>query len=430
MLRTVSGAAVALGFSLAAAAAHAANTEAALERALPHLIELRHDIHQHPELSNRETRTSALVAKEMKALGLEVRTGIAHHGVIAFVRGGRPGPLVAVRADIDALPVTEQTDFPFRSTVRAQYNGEEVGVAHACGHDVHTTVGIGVATVLAGIREELAGTVMMIFQPAEEGVPKGEEGGAKMMLAQGLFAETRPEAIFGLHTYPQFPIGRVGVGSGPVMASSDRFAVTLHGTQSHGAAPHRSVDPIVLASQVVLDFQTIVSRTIDPIEPAVLSVGILRGGERFNIIPADVYLEGTVRTFSTAVQDTIEARMRAILGGLTSAAGASYDFSYDRTNPHVHNDPPLAAWSRESLARTLGAESVVDIPRIMAAEDFAWFAKEVPGFYYFLGTVEPGTTSGGWHTPDFRAGDGAIEVGVRAMSGLVLDYLNGGGPTR
>jgi amidohydrolase len=212
------------------------------------------------------------------------------------------------------------------------------------------------------------------------------------------------------------------------MASSDRYRVTLHGKQSHGAYPHQSVDPVVLASQVVLGFQTIVSRTINPIEPAVLSVGIVRGGERFNIIPADVYLEGTVRAFNPAVQDTIEARMRAILDGLAEAAGARYDFEYERTNPLVNNDPALSAWSRESLVRTLGAEAVVETPRTMGAEDFAWFAEEVPGFYFRIGTVEAGTTSGGWHTPTFRAGDGSIEVGVRAMTGLVLDFLTGGGP--
>jgi amidohydrolase len=409
---------------------HAADIDAPIQSALPHLIELRHDIHQHPELSNRETRTSALVAQQMRALGLDVRTGIAHTGVIALIHGGQPGPVVAVRADMDALPVTEETDFPFRSTVRTQYDGQEVGVAHACGHDVHTTVAVGVATVLAGMRKTMPGTVIMIFQPAEEGVPKGEEGGAKMMLAQGLFEQTRPDAIFALHTGPELPIGQVGFGSGPVYASSDRFRVTLHGKQAHGAHPDQSVDPVVLASQVVLDFQTIVSRTIDPIEPAVVSVGIVRGGERFNIIPADVYLEGTVRAFNAAVQDTVEARMRAILDGLTSAAGARYDFEYERMNPPVYNDPPLSAWARDSLVHTLGAEAVVDIPPTMGAEDFAWFAKEVPGFYFRLGTVEAGTTSGGWHTPTFRAGDGAIEVGVKAMTGLVLDYLNSGGPSR
>jgi amidohydrolase len=366
----------------------------------------------------------------MRDLGLEVRTGIAHTGVIALIHGGQPGPLVAVRADMDALPVTEETDFPFRSTVRTQYDGQEVGVAHACGHDVHTTVAIGVATVLAGMRKTLPGTVMMIFQPAEEGVPKGEEGGAKMMLAEGLFAQTRPDAIFALHTGPELPIGQVGFGSGPVYASSDRFRVTLHGKQSHGAHPHLGVDPVGLASQVVLDFQTIVSRTLDPIEPAVLSVGIMRGGERFNIIPADVYLEGTVRAFDEAVQDTVEARMRTILDGLSNAAGASYDFEYERMNPPVYNDPPLSAWARESLVRALGAEAVVDIPPTMGAEDFAWFAKEVPGFYFRLGTVESGTTSGSWHTPTFRAGDGSIEVGVHAMTALVLDYLKSGGPSR
>jgi amidohydrolase len=408
----------------------AADVDATIERALPELIEIRHDIHQHPELSNRETRTSALVADYLRKLGLDVRTGVAHNGVIALIHGAQPGPFVGVRADMDALPVTEQTDLPFRSTVRTQYNGAEVGVAHACGHDVHTTIGLGVATVLAGMRKTLPGTVMMIFQGAEEGAPPGEQGGAKLMLDEGLFKDTRPEAIFALHSFPGLEIGQVGVGTGPVFASSDRFTVTLHGKQSHGAYPHQGIDPIVLAAQVILDFQTIRSRNIDPIEPVVVTVGIVRSGERFNIIPADSYLEGTVRAFNPAVQDAVEARMRSILDGLTSAAGARYDFSYDRQNPYVYNDPTLATWARASLVRTLGDAEVVDVPRVMGAEDFAWFAKEVPSFYFHLGTVEPGTTSGGLHTPDFRAGDGSIEVGVKAMVGLVLDYLTSGGPSR
>jgi amidohydrolase len=410
--------------------AHAADPDASLSEALPRLVELRHQIHEHPELSNREKATAALVTKYLRTLGLDPKTGVAHTGVVALVEGGRPGPFVAVRADMDALPVTEQTDLPYRSTVRAELAGKEVGVAHACGHDIHTTVGLGVASVLAAMRKELPGTVMLVFQPAEEGAPPGEEGGATLMLTEGLFAQRKPEAIFALHSSPDIPIGQVGLGSGPVFASSDRFTITLHGRQSHGAYPHQGVDPVVLASQVVLGLQTIASRTIDPIEPVVVSVGIVRGGERFNIIPADVYLEGTVRTFSPAVQDTTEARMRSILDGLTSAAGARYELTYERNNPYVYNDPPLASWSRESLARSLGEGSVLDWPRTMGAEDFAWFAKEVPGVYFWLGIVEQGTTSGGLHTPDFRAGDGAIEVGVRALSGLVLDYLNGGGPQR
>jgi amidohydrolase len=422
-----SGAVLAFAF-LAAGATAADPLDAPIERALPGLIELRHQIHAHPELSNRETQTAALVAKQLRGLGLEVRTGVAHTGVVAIVRGAKPGPIVAVRADMDALPVTEHTDLPFRSTVRAQYDGQEVGVAHACGHDVHTTVGLGVATVLAGMRASLPGTVLMIFQPAEEGAPAGEEGGAKLMLAEGVFKDVKPQAIFALHALPDMSIGQVGVGSGPFFASSDSFTVTLHGKQSHGAYPHQGIDPIVLAAQVVLAFQTIRSRNIDPIEPAVVSVGIVRGGERFNIIPADVLLEGTARTFNPAVQDIIETRMRAILEGLTSAAGATYDFNYERKNPYTYNDPPLSSWARTSLVHTLGDAQVVDVPRTMGAEDFAWFAQEVPGFYFRLGTLEPGTSSGGLHTPDFRAGDGAIAVGVRALSGLVLDYLDSGGP--
>lgn len=414
----------------ASTAQGAPDVEAAIQRALPELIEVRHHLHANPELSNREVQTAALLADRMKRLEVDMVTGVAHTGILAVVRGGREGPVVAVRADMDALPVTEQTDLPFRSTVRSEYGGEEVGVAHACGHDVHTAIGLGVAKVLSDIRDELPGTVMIIFQPAEEGPPPGEEGGAEMMLAEGVFSDPRPEAIFALHAWPMLPIGQVGFGSGPVFASSDRFTITLRGKQSHGAYPHQGVDPVVLAAQVVLGFQTIRSRTLDPVEPAVVTTSIIRGGERFNIIPDDVYLEGTVRAFDPAVQDIIEARMRAILDGLTSAAGATYEFNYDRQNPYVNNDPPLAAWARTSLVRTLGEGNVVDIERTMGAEDFAWFAREVPGFYFRLGTVEEGTKSGGLHTPDFRAGDGAIEVGLRAMVGLVLDYLEDGGPGR
>jgi amidohydrolase len=416
---------------VAASPARAApDRDAAIGRVLPDLVEVRHRIHANPELSNREHQTAALLVDRLKRLDLDMVTGVAHTGVLAVVRAERSGPVVAFRADMDALPVTEQTDLPFRSTVRTEYDGEDVGVAHACGHDVHTTIALGLAAVLAGMREEFAGTVMIIFQPAEEGAPPGEEGGAEMMLAEGVFADPRPEAIFALHAWPTLPIGQVGFGSGPVFASSDRFTVTLRGKQSHGAYPHQGVDPVVLASQVVLGFQTIRSRTLDPVAPGVVTTSIIRGGERFNIIPDDVYLEGTVRAFDPAVQDVIEARMRAILDGMTSAAGATYEFTYDRQNPYVNNDPPLAAWSRASLVRTLGKQQVVDIDRTMGAEDFAWFAREVPGFYLRLGTVEEGTTSGGLHTPDFRAGDGAIEVGLRAVLGLVLDYLEQGGPQR
>src|SRR5687767_1017065 len=403
-----------------------ARVAAAVERIAPRMIDVRHDLHQHPELSNREVRTAGIVAQHLRELGLDVRTGIAHTGVVGILRGGRPGPIVAVRADMDALPVTEETNFPFRSTVRSEYLGREVGVAHACGHDIHTSVQMGVAAVLAGMREDLPGTVLFVFQPAEEGAPPGEEGGAKLMLEEGVFNEVRPTAIFGLHTYPQLEVGTVGYVHGPAMAASDRFTITIRGRQAHGASPHLSIDPVVMASQAVLALQTIRSRNLSPFEPSVLTVGLISGGERFNIIPDSVRMMGTVRTFDPAVQDEVERRMREILDGVTRAGGGSYTMEYQRTTPVTVNNIPLIERSTPTMIRLMGATNVVRTQPTTGAEDFAYFANVVPGFYYWLGTTRPGTTSTGWHTPTFTADDGAIPVGIRVMSGLILDYLQGG----
>ncbi|MDH3647378.1 MAG: amidohydrolase [Gammaproteobacteria bacterium] len=394
-----------------------------IEQALPEIIEFRHVVHANPELSNREAETAKRIAERLKKLGLDVQTGIAHHGVVGLLRGSKAGPVVAVRADMDGLPVTEQSDLSFHSTVTDTYGGKRVGVAHACGHDIHMSVALGTATVLAAMRDELAGTVKFIFQPAEEGVPPGEKGGAPMMIEEGVLTKPVPEAIFGIHSWPDYAVGQVELTSGPAMASSDRILIDLHGRQSHGAWPHLGVDPIVLAAQVILGLQTIPSRTIDAREPAVVTVGIVRGGQRFNIIPDTVHLEGTVRAFSDAVQDQVERRIGEILAGLTSAAGATYDYTYERQNPFLNNDPALAARARATLIRTLGAENVLDGKPAMVAEDFAWFAREIPGYYFRLGVVAPGTVSGGLHTPSFRADDSAIEPGIRAMTALVLDYL-------
>ena len=271
--------------------------EQAVARVTPEIVQIRHRIHQNPELGNRETETAALVAERLRALGLDVETGIAHTGVVGVLEGGRPGPVVAVRADMDALPVTEETDFPFASTKTTDYLGQEVGVAHACGHDVHTSVGLGVASALAAMRDELPGTVVFLFQPAEEGPPPGEEGGAKLMLDEGVFERFRPDAIFALHSFPDLEVGQVGVNPGPTMASVDHFVATILGKQAHGAYPTLSIDPVVMAAQAVTALQTIRSRNLPAHEPSVVTVGIIRGGERFNIIPGKVQLEGTVRTY-------------------------------------------------------------------------------------------------------------------------------------
>jgi len=396
---------------------------AAVDRIEPEIVALRHQIHQHPELGNREVETAALVAEHLRALGLEVTTGVAHTGVVALLRGGRPGPVVAVRADMDALPVTEDTPFPFESTVRTTYLGNDVGVAHACGHDVHTTVQLGVASVLASMRDTLPGTVKFIFQPAEEGPPPGEEGGASLMVEEGVLDDPRPAAIFGLHTMPELEVGTVGYTSGPAFAAVDQFVAMINGKQAHGARPELSVDPIVMAAQAVLALQTIRSRNLPPLAPSVVTVGIVRGGERFNIIPASVHLEGTVRTYDRDIQDTIERRMHEILDGITRAGGGSYTLDYRRITPATINDPELARRTVPSLAAVVGEDHVQELDPTMGGEDFAEFSNEVPGFYFRLGVLAPGTTSGGLHTPTYQADDASIAVGIRVMSRVLLDFL-------
>ncbi len=402
----------------------------AVRRFTPSITAARHHIHQHPELSNREFETAKLVEAHLRELGMEVRTGIAHTGVVGILRGGQPGPVIAVRADMDALPVTEDTPYPFRSTVRTTYLGQEVGVSHACGHDVHVAVQLGVASVLASMKDQLPGTVMFIFQPAEEGPPPGENGGAKMMLEEGVFRDPRPGAVFGLHTFAQMEVGRVGYIAGPMLAAATEWRAVVRGKQAHGAHPHLSVDPIVMASQAVMAIQTIRSRTLSPFTPSVVTVAIFRGGERVNIIPAEVRLEGTIRVFDEAVGDTIETRLREILDGVTRAGGGSFELEFSRSYPVTVNDVTLAQRTRPTMERVVGRENVLDIEKTTGAEDFAYFAREVPGFFFRLGTVKPGTVSGGAHTPTFMADDSAIPVGMRVMTSLVLDYLRAGDVTR
>jgi amidohydrolase len=393
-----------------------------VERLAPQIVDIRHRIHQNPELGYRETATAALVAEHLRGLGLEVRTGVGKTGVTAVLQGGKPGPRIAVRADMDALPVVEDTDLPFRSTKKDTFLGQEVGVAHACGHDVHTSALLGVASVLAAVRADLPGSIEFIFQPDEEGPPPGEKPGAELMLAENVF-DTKPQAIFALHSFPDLPVGQVGYNPGPTMAAVDQFVVKIKGKQAHGAYPQLSIDPVVMAAQAIMALQTIRSRNLSPFAPSVLTVGIVRGGERFNIIPAEVHLEGTVRTYAPDVRAEVERRMREILDGITRAGGGSYTMDYIKNAPATINDPALSAKAGSLLERTLGAADVKVVEPSMAGEDFAYFAEEVPGFYYRLGVVKPGTVSGGLHTPTFRADDSAVPVGMRVMARLLADYL-------
>ncbi|MBE0593987.1 MAG: amidohydrolase [Gemmatimonadales bacterium] len=398
----------------------------AVQEVTPRMVEIRHHLHQNPELGNREFETARLVADYLREIGLdEVRTGIAHTGVVGILHGGKPGPVVAVRADMDALPVAENTPYPFRSTVRTTYLGQDVGVSHACGHDIHTAVELGLATVLASLRADLPGTVVFIFQPAEEGAPPGEEGGAALMVKEGVLDDPAPEAIFGLHTNWNMPVGVLGYTPGPALAASDHFTATIHGRGAHGAQPEVSVDPVVMAAEAVMALQTIRSRNMSPIEPGVVTVGLVRGGTRFNIIPDDVLLEGTVRSYHTETQDLVERRMREILGGVTAAGGGSYELTYERGIPVTINDVALTERMVRTLERAVGTGNVQRLDPATVAEDFAYFANEIPGFYYRLGTLKPGTISGNHHTPTFQADDTAIPVGIKAMAYLVWEYLAG-----
>ncbi|HUG97835.1 MAG TPA: amidohydrolase [Gammaproteobacteria bacterium] len=393
----------------------------------PKLIGWRRDIHQHPELSNREFRTSELVAEHLRSLGLEVRTGIAHTGVAALLEGGKPGPIVALRADMDALPVTEQTGLPFASEVTAEYEGEETGVMHACGHDAHTAILMATAELLAAMKEDLPGSILFIFQPAEEGAPGDEEGGAELMLKEGLFEWQRPDALFGLHVFSTITAGHIGYRSGPAMAASDRFEIVVRGRQTHGSRPWGGIDPVVPAAQIVLGLQNIASRQVDISRvPAVISVGSIHGGIRNNIIPNDVRLVGTIRTFDDAIRADIHERVKATADGIAGAAGATADVHVRRGYPVTANDPDLVEASLPSLQRAAGEDRVYEVPLVTGAEDFSYFANEVPGFYFFLGATPEGVdpkTAPSNHSPEFDVDESTLRVGLRALATVTVDYL-------
>lgn len=392
-------------------------------RDIADIIEFRHWAHANPELSNQEFETSRRIAEYLRGLGLEVHTEIAITGVVGILDTGRPGPVVAMRADMDALPVEDRTGLPFASTKTAEYLGNEVPVAHACGHDIHMSVALGTAKRLVAVRDELRGKVMFIFQPAEEGTPPGEEGGAKLMLDEGVFDIARPQAIFALHSQPDLAIGDVGFIGGPAYAASDQFVIRLKGRQAHGALPHLAIDPVVMAAEVIQALQTIRSRNLDPQAAGVVTVGVVNAGQRYNIIPETAELQGTVRTYDGEVQDMIERRMHEILAGITGAHGGEYSMEYKRTAPATVNHFGLTDWAREQLRPALGEEHVKYFPPVMAAEDFAYFANEVPGFYFWLGVTPEGKENSALHTPTMRAEDEAIPVGIEAMTALLTRFL-------
>ncbi|MFN2480236.1 MAG: M20 family metallopeptidase [Pyrinomonadaceae bacterium] len=391
---------------------------AAAEAMRPQLVAQRRDFHMHPELSNREERTGRVVAERLGALGLEdVRVNVARHGVVAVLKGAKPGPVVAVRADMDALPIQEVNDVPYKS--------QTPGVKHACGHDVHTTVELGVAEVLSKMRDEMSGSVKFIFQPAEEGAPTGEEGGATLMIKEGALDNPRPRAIFGLHTEPNVQAGQIGYHSGPAMASSDTFSIVVRGKGSHGAQPQLGVDSVVVASQCVLALQNIRSRRIDPLEPLVITVGTIQGGTRFNVIAGEVKMTGTMRTLNDQVRERAIVLMRETLQNVTAAYGATYELNLEGSNPVTYNEPSLVAETLPTIRRVVGEKNTLTLKPFMPAEDFSYYQKVVPGFYYFLGVGNraKGITAG-WHTADFGVDEESLVVGVKVMSNVLLDYLD------
>lgn len=393
----------------------------------PTMLMWRRDLHQHPELGNREFRTAAIVAKHLEELGLEVRTKVAHTGVVGLLTGALPGPVVALRADMDGLPVEERVDLPFASKARTQWNGEEVGVMHACGHDAHVAILMAVASVLAGLRDRLKGSVKFIFQPAEELPPEGEEGGAKLMIEEGALLNPAPDAIFGLHVTSRLPTGVIGYRSGPTMASADRFRISVTGRQTHGAMPWLGVDPIVTAAQVILGLQTIVSRQVDiSQEPAVVTVGAIKGGNRENIIPDSVEMIGTIRTFDEGMRDDIHARVKETAESIAKAGRAGCDVCIRKDYPVTVNDAQLTEAMLPTLERVAGAQRVVMTPKITGSEDFSFFQHVVPGLFFFVGVTPAGQdprSAAPNHSPLFRIDEAGLTLGVRALAQAACDFL-------
>ena len=391
------------------------------------VIAWRRDFHQHPELSNRENRTAGAVAAHLRALGLNVQTGVAHTGVVGLLDSGKPGPVIALRADMDALPVAEQVDLPFASKERTTFNGQEVGVMHACGHDCHVAVLMGVAELLAGLKAQLRGKIKFIFQPAEEGPPPGEEGGAALMIKQGVLEHPKPDVIFGLHVFAGVEAGMIAYRPGPAMASSDRIRITVNGRQTHGALPWRGVDPIVISSQIVLGLQTIVSRQVDvTLEPAVVSIGAIRGGVRDNIIPDAVEMLGTVRTFNEEMRRDIHARIRNTVELIAQSAGATAQVHFDNAYPVTVNDIPLTERMVPTLERVAGKEKVFVGQKITGYEDFSYYQQKIPGFFFFVGITPRGVDrkeSAPNHSPRFFVDESALLLGVRSLAHLTLDYM-------
>ena len=393
------------------------------------IVAWRRDFHQHPELGNHETRTAQIVADKLRAFGLEPKTGIGHTGVVAILKGGKPGPRVALRADMDALPVTEQTGLPFASTVKSTYRGQPVGVMHACGHDMHVAILLGVAEALSKMKADLPGEVMFVFQPAEEGPPTaGETAGAKLMMDEGLFRDFKPDAVLGLHVWASLQVGDIGVRAGPTMAAVDEWTLKITGKQTHGARPWDGVDPITVGAQILLGTQSIIARQVNIANsPVVLTTGLFQSGVRFNIIPDDALLVGTLRTFDPKVRADVVDRFRRTATDFAEASGAKAELEVDSNAPALVNDPALVAKLRPSLEAAVGKDHVIDQPPLTVSEDFAYYAGAAPVLFFFVGSTPPDkdpATMPMNHSPLYAPDEAAMDVSLRAMLQATLDFLN------
>jgi amidohydrolase len=391
------------------------------------VIDWRRHIHENPELSNREVKTARFIASHLLSLGIKIDTGVAHTGVVGLLETGKPGPVIGLRADMDALPVTERNDLPFASKVTAIYNGKETGVMHACGHDAHVAILMGVAEVLSRNKQDLRGTIKFIFQPAEEGAPAGEEGGASLMVKEGVLEQPQVDAIFGLHVQSIRKLGQIGYKPAGMMAAADWFTIKVSGRQAHGAAPWKGVDPIVVAAQIINGLQTIVSRQIDLTrEPAVISVGKINAGIRENIIPETAEMAGTIRTFDVQMQKQIHASILAMATNIAEASGAKAEVIFESKTPVTFNDPGLTEKLVGALNRSAGEGNVVRIPADTGAEDFAYYQQQIPGFFFFVGACPPDkdpSKVASHHTPDFIMDERAILTGMKGMLNVTLDYM-------
>lgn len=390
------------------------------------LIKWRRHIHEHPELSNREIQTAAYVANHLKKLGIEVQTGVAHTGVVGLLRTGNPGPVIAIRADMDALPVTEKDNLPFASKVKTEFNGKETGVMHACGHDAHTAILMAVAEILSRNKKDLKGTIKFIFQPSEEGAPAGEEGGAALMVKEGVLESPRVDVIFGLHVQSMRKLGEIGYRPAGLMAASDWFTIKVVGKQVHGAAPWLGVDPIVVSAQIILGLQTIISRQTNITkDPAVISIGKINGGVRENIIPETVEMSGTIRTFDNKMRSEIHERIVSIATNIAEGSSAKAEVTFDPKTPVTYNDPRLTEQLAGSLLRAAGEGNAIRIPADTGGEDFAYYLLHVPGFYFFVGVSPPESdpSKASHHTPEFMMDERGMLTGLKAMLNVTLDYM-------